>query len=210
MIINIGWDTRRSVIGAARERRDYGTIIDTDEAMRLADEQWRRWRDDDYIPTTRDLVSLCRDVKCGSGKWMIFPDTPEEADRLWREVMTALDDCLLGCSAKASRACICVYLDPFWDDLERNRVLRSLREYCGITRPLSFKADVVTHLGIYEGNELGIHPSFYHANENKTTSHILRDRRGPDRDRRGQPARIEQRNPNGSAAPPEEGLLKGR
>ena len=56
---------------------------------------------------------------------------------------------------------ICVYVDPFWDEDEMTRVLRGLREHCGVRQELKFKADAVTLLNIYKDNALGMPPSFF-------------------------------------------------
>jgi hypothetical protein len=47
---------------------------------------------------------------------------------------------------------ICVYVDPFWDDHEMMRVLRGLREHCGIREELKFEADAITLLEIRKDN----------------------------------------------------------
>jgi hypothetical protein len=101
---------------------------------------------------------------------MIMP-TYADADAVWARVVRALAAGLLGSFAKISsnrssgdrseKRVICVYVDPFWDDDEMKRVLRGLREDCSIREELKFKADAVTLLGIYEGNEYGIPPSFF-------------------------------------------------
>jgi hypothetical protein len=86
-------------------------------------------------------------------------------DAVWGVVVSALAAGLLGGSAKVSSKdreggdrsqtlVICVYVDPFWDDNEMPRVLRGLREHCGISEELKFKADGATLLNIYKDNAL--------------------------------------------------------
>ena len=96
-------------------------------------------------------------------------------DAVWGAVVTALAAGALGSSAKVSSKnreggdhsqthVICVYVDPFWDDNEMLRILRGLREHCGITEELKFKADAVTLLDIPKDNAHGIPPSFFVSN----------------------------------------------
>jgi hypothetical protein len=107
-------------------------------------------------------------------QWMITP-TCGSVDAVWGVVVTALAAGLLGSSAKVSSKdreggdhsqthVICVYVDPFWDDNEMLRVLRGLREHCGISEELKFKADGATLLNIYKDNALGIPPCFFVSN----------------------------------------------
>jgi hypothetical protein len=107
-------------------------------------------------------------------QWMIMP-TCGSVDAVWGVVVTALAAGVLGSSAKVSSKnreggdhsqthVICVYVDPFWDDNEMLRVLRGLREHCGITQELKFKADAVTKLDIYEDNAHGIPSCFFVSN----------------------------------------------
>ena len=46
---------------------------------------------------------------------------------------------------------------------EVERVLSTLRNDCGVTDSIKFKADGVTLLNLYKDNEYGIPPSFYAA-----------------------------------------------
>ncbi len=96
-------------------------------------------------------------------------------DAVWGVIVTALAAGVLGSSVKASSKnreggdhsqthVICVYVDPFWDDNEMLRILRGLREHCGITEELKFKADAVTLLNISKDNAHGIPPSFFVSN----------------------------------------------
>ena len=89
--------------------------------------------------------------KHGCGKWMLFVNA-SDVDAIWRRIVTALWDGKLGHSAKVSgntpesngSHVICVYVDPFWDVDEVERVLAALRSECGIADSIKFKADGVT------------------------------------------------------------------
>lgn len=99
-------------------------------------------------------------------QWMIKP-TCDAVDAVWGRVVTALAAGVLGSSAKVSSESrkdhhvICVYVDQFWDDDEMMRVLRGLREHCGIREELEFKSDAVTLLGIRKDNAHSVQPSFF-------------------------------------------------
>ncbi|KAL1495359.1 hypothetical protein AB1Y20_016728 [Prymnesium parvum] len=120
--------------------------------------------------TLESLTALLKDAKYGCGKWMVF-SPPAEIDALWARVVKALWDGKLGHSAKVSGAgadpskshVICVYVDPFWEVQEVERVLIALRSECGVTDSIKFKADGVTLLNLYKDNDYGIPPSFYAA-----------------------------------------------
>ena len=121
------------------------------------------------------LTALLKQYKHGGGKWMLFVPA-SDVDAIWRKVVTALWDGKLGHSAKVSgntpesngSHVINVYVDPFWETAEVERVLAALREICGITDSIKYKADGVSNLGIFKGNEHGIPPSFYAASRNSS------------------------------------------
>ena len=80
--------------------------------------------------TLESLTKTLKDAKYGCGKWMIF-SPPSEVDEIWSKIVTALWDGKLGTSAKVSGVSedpskshvICVYVDPFWEVKEVERVL---------------------------------------------------------------------------------------
>ena len=131
--------------------------------------------------TLETLTEVLKAHKYGSGKWMIFVPA-SDVDTTWRKVVTALWDGKLGHSAKVSgntpecngSHVINVYVDPFWEKSEVERVLAALRELCGVTDAIKYKADGVTQLGLYKGNEYGIPPSFYAANRNSSVISVQR------------------------------------
>ena len=56
-----------------------------------------------------------------------------------------------------------VYVDPFWEVIEVERVLSALRSECGVDDPIKYKADGVSHLNLSKDNAFGIPPSLYSA-----------------------------------------------
>ena len=86
---------------------------------------------------------------------LLFP-TPEWADRHWASIAKATADGTLGCAAKigsqdqGKRCCVCVYVDDFSDQGHVAHVLQCLVELQVVPQhPVSFKADVITGLGLY-------------------------------------------------------------
>ena len=149
--------------------------------MGSSEESWGRdnmeeiktaWEESE-TKTLETLTAVLKEHKYGSGKWMIFV-TASEVDAVWRKILTALWDGKLGHSAKVSgntpecngSHVINVYVDPFWETSEVERVLSALRELCGVTDAIKYKADGVSQLGLFKGNEYGIPPSFYSAGRN--------------------------------------------
>jgi len=127
------------------------------------------------------LTATLKAHSYGGGKWMLFT-TAAEVDAIWRRIVTALWDGVLGSTAKVSGSTpecngshvIYVYVDPFWEVSEVERVLRALREECGVSDAIKFKADGVTQLGLSKGNEHGIPPSFYAAARGAVTLSVQR------------------------------------
>ena len=114
------------------------------------------------------LTALLKQHHYGCGKWMIF-SPPEKVDYVWAKVVDALWRGKLGHTAKVSGALtdtskshvICVYVDPFWEPREMERVLSNLRTECGIADAIKFKPDGITLLNIYKDNDHGIPHCFY-------------------------------------------------
>ena len=128
------------------------------------------------VKTVETLTALLKEYKFGCGKWMIFVNAAD-VDSTWRKVVTALWDGKLGHSAKVSgntpecngSHVINVFVDPFWEVSEVERVLSALRELCDVKDAIKFKADGVSQLGLGKANEYGIPPSFYAANRGSQT-----------------------------------------
>ena len=115
---------------------------------------------------------------------------------MWEEVVRALWEGKLGHTAKVSGAgphssgshVICVYVDPFWEVSEVERVLAALRSECGIADSIKFKADGVTMLNLAKDNEFGIPPSFYAASRGSSTLQVQTpyNSKGPKKERGGE------------------------
>ena len=95
----------------------------------LAAAAWEAQKD----KSLASLTSILKEHKYGCGKWMIFAPA-SEVDGMWRKIVEALWSGKLGHSAKVSGALmdsskshvICVYVDPFWEVSEVERVLSAL------------------------------------------------------------------------------------
>lgn len=128
------------------------------------------------VKTAETLTAILKEHKFGSGKWMIFVSA-SDVDSTWRKIVSALWDGKLGHSAKVSgntpesngSHVINVFVDPFWEVVEVERVLAGLRELCGVSDAIKFKADGVSQLGLGKGNVHGIPPSFYAANRGSSS-----------------------------------------
>ena len=111
-------------------------------------------------------------------------------------MVRALWEGKLGHTAKVSGAgphssgshVICVYVDPFWEVSEVERVLAALRSECGIADSIKFKADGVTMLNLAKDNEFGIPPSFYAASRGSSTLQVQTpyNSKGPKKERGGE------------------------
>jgi hypothetical protein len=147
-----------------------GTIPRKDRDGRMEDIQdaWNRMPD----KSLDALSGVLQEHQYGSGKWMIFRPL-SEIDAVWQCIVKHFWSGALGprikCSGPKEKShVICVYVDPFFDIEEVTRVLRALREKCGIHEELKFKADGVTLLDIYRDNEWNIPPSFYSSPKGST------------------------------------------
>ena len=115
-------------------------------------------------PETLDQISKAHNVI--TGKWMIFEES-EKIDMLWGKLVYHLCVERQKGSAKVStwkkgeRHVICVYADDY-TDLEEVNGLRMALKAIGVKRPIGFKPDAYTHLGIYKENAWNIRPSRYH------------------------------------------------
>ncbi|KAL2268138.1 hypothetical protein VTJ83DRAFT_2984 [Remersonia thermophila] len=127
--------------------------------------------------TVEDLHELAVAYSMLTGKWMLFP-APGCVNEVWAKVVQATVAGTLGIAAKVdTRAAgqggkervVCVYTKDFRDKNDVARVLNRLRELelvrPGEGRPLYYKSDAWTELGIYSGNGWGISPSLYSSND---------------------------------------------
>ncbi|XP_052072348.1 uncharacterized protein LOC127710499 isoform X3 [Mytilus californianus] len=120
------------------------------------------------IVNTQTLKKLAKKYSFTSGKWMLFGKTGQEIDQLWRTVADGVIKGIIpSVSAKVSASneendshVICIYNDNFLNESE----VYALRDgiwNSGIDKPLKYKADMYTCLGIYSQNTWGIDPVLY-------------------------------------------------
>ena len=127
-------------------------------------------------PSKREIDAIARRRNVLVGKWVAFPDTPEEADALWSATareMAKTDGALAAAGAHAAKVSsrvptksgqvICVYTPNYQDDESVFAVRDAIRSACGwgSERRIVYKPDVYTHLGLYAGNELNLRPSVH-------------------------------------------------
>ncbi|KAF6815551.1 DNA polymerase ii large subunit-like protein [Colletotrichum sojae] len=120
----------------------------------------------------QDILALAQACKVRAGKWMIFCQ-PSEVDEVWRVVARATANNELGIAAKVAPRqdatgrkdrIVAVYTADFNDAADVARVLRRLRdlklaEVMG--RPIYYKPDAFTYLGIASGNKWDMKASIY-------------------------------------------------
>ncbi|KAK3709943.1 hypothetical protein LTR37_010562 [Vermiconidia calcicola] len=120
-----------------------------------------------------DLLALA--VKTGTtcGKWMLFP-APDDYPRSWRLVAEATAEGKLGPTSKAATyspvdalTLICVYTYQFTDMEDVRRVLEALVDLgvCNKSKPIYYKCDAYTYLGLNSDNAYNIRASLYSSKE---------------------------------------------
>ncbi|CAC5371707.1 unnamed protein product [Mytilus coruscus] len=120
------------------------------------------------IMNTQTLKKLAKKYSFTSGKWMLFGKTGQEIDQLWRTVADGVIKGIIpSVSAKVSASneendshVICIYNDNFLNESEVYTLRDGIRN-SGIDKPLKYKADLYTCLGIYSQNTWGIDPVLY-------------------------------------------------
>lgn len=120
------------------------------------------------------LLALAVETSTTCGKWMLFP-SDEDYPRCWRLVAEATAEGKLGITSKAATPSpteplnlICVYTYDFTDMDDVRRVLEGLVDL-GLCRkggkPLFYKCDGYTYLGIKSGNEYKLRASLYSSKD---------------------------------------------
>ncbi|CAK4026019.1 Hypothetical predicted protein [Lecanosticta acicola] len=119
-----------------------------------------------------DILALA--VKSGVtvGKWMLFPKRKDLA-QYWRLVATGTAEGNLGITAKVStepseETLICVYTYDFSDTEDVVRVLKELENLglCSTTsKPIYYKCDAYTYLGINYGNKYSLRASLFSSKD---------------------------------------------
>ncbi|KAI1848334.1 hypothetical protein JX266_005640 [Neoarthrinium moseri] len=125
---------------------------------------------------TRDILALAHALHVRTGKWMLFCDV-HAVNEVWGIVAKATANNELGIAAKvATRSeldprterLICVYTTDFIDRSDVERVARKLKQL-GLVKaygkPLYYKPDAYTYLGIGSGNPWGFKASIYNTKE---------------------------------------------
>ncbi|KAI1105443.1 DUF1917-domain-containing protein [Jackrogersella minutella] len=121
----------------------------------------------------KDILELAKAHNVRCGKWMLFCNT-FEVNEVWETIAKATSNNELGIAAKVAplstedkrtERLICVYTADFSDTKDVRRVAEKLKQL-GLTqnntgRPLYYKPDVYTYLGIAHGNPWDIRASIY-------------------------------------------------
>ncbi|KUI59417.1 UPF0696 protein C11orf68 [Cytospora mali] len=125
-----------------------------------------------------DILMLARAMKVKTGKWMLFVE-PAFVNDIWATVARATVKNELGIAAKvapreergsAKERLICIYTYDFSDKadiariLHRMRQLELVRDRVG-SKPIYYKADAFTYLGIGYGNPWGMRASLYSSRD---------------------------------------------
>ncbi|GAP89846.1 putative DUF1917-domain-containing protein [Rosellinia necatrix] len=122
------------------------------------------------MDAAKDILELAKGLRVTCGKWMLFC-TVFEVNYVWEIIAKATANNELGIGAKVAAKAnvdqrkerlICVYTADFSDRKDVVRVARKLKQL-GLLKgkPLYYKPDAFTYLGIASGNPWGIKPSIY-------------------------------------------------
>ncbi|KAI1349255.1 hypothetical protein F5Y01DRAFT_189880 [Xylaria sp. FL0043] len=122
------------------------------------------------MDAAKDILELARGLGVTCGKWMLFCPA-FEVNEVWEIVAKATANNELGIAAKVATKAnadrrterlICVYTDDFSNKEKVTRVASKLKQL-GLVRgrPLYYKPDAYTYLGIASGNPWEIRPSIY-------------------------------------------------
>ncbi|KAI0848714.1 DUF1917-domain-containing protein [Daldinia vernicosa] len=124
------------------------------------------------LDAAKDILNLARMLRVRCGKWMLFCSV-FQVNEIWETVAKATANNELGIGAKvAPRSTtdkrtdrlICVYTADFSDTKDVKRVAEKLKQLGLIQardRPIYYKPDVYTYLGIARGNPWEIRASIY-------------------------------------------------
>jgi hypothetical protein len=124
-----------------------------------------------------DILHLAHVARVRAGKWMLFCP-PAEVNDVWDIVAKATANNELGIAAKVAPRpvdedsrkdrLICVYTADFADKADVGRVLQRLRELRLVEirgRPIYYKPDAYTYIGISSGNPWGLKASIYKSSD---------------------------------------------
>ncbi|KAI1362395.1 hypothetical protein F5Y08DRAFT_276413 [Xylaria arbuscula] len=122
------------------------------------------------MDAAKDILELAKGLRVTCGKWMVFC-TVFEVNEVWESIAKATANNELGIAAKVAaksqldqrtERLICVYTQDFSNISDVTRVAEKLRQL-GLTRgkPLYYKPDVYTYLGIASSNPWEMRASIY-------------------------------------------------
>ncbi|CAF3466267.1 hypothetical protein SNK03_012470 [Fusarium graminearum] len=124
-----------------------------------------------------DILHLAHVAKVRAGKWMLFCP-PAEVNDVWDIIAKATANNELGIAAKVAPRpadddfrkdrLVCVYTADFADKADVGRVLQKLRELRLVEirgRPIYYKPDAYTYIGISFGNPWGLKASIYNSSD---------------------------------------------
>ncbi|KAI0880948.1 DUF1917-domain-containing protein [Annulohypoxylon maeteangense] len=124
------------------------------------------------VDAAKDILNLAKAHHVRCGKWMLFCNT-FEVNEIWKIIAKATINNELGIGAKVAprqttdkrtERLICVYTADFSDTQDVKRVAEKLKKLGLVQahdRPLYYKPDVYTYLGIAHGNPWEIRASIY-------------------------------------------------
>ncbi|TAQ87203.1 hypothetical protein B7494_g4444 [Chlorociboria aeruginascens] len=121
------------------------------------------------------ILDTAVELHCTTGKWMLFC-SPHEVNEVWAVVASKTANNELGIAAKVAPddgntrgvRLTCIYTQDFSDLEDISRVLNKMRELGLVEtkgRPIYYKPDAFTHLGLTSGNEWGIRASLYDSHK---------------------------------------------
>lgn len=143
---HVPWPAASGIYVNNRKRKKFPNPTETQQEGWI----WVFNRDVDYPP----------EHPVRGGKWLVFLGH-ESADQYWRIIAEEVLKGNLGDTAKISTAksaekygarhVVCVYTYDCADKDDAMRIRECLRA-CGIQRPIRYKTDIQTRLGLYDSN----------------------------------------------------------
>ncbi|KAI0475007.1 hypothetical protein GGR56DRAFT_491156 [Xylariaceae sp. FL0804] len=122
------------------------------------------------VDAAKDILMVAKEMRVTCGKWMLFCSV-FEVNEVWEVIAKDTANNELGIAAKVApksdvdkrtERLICVYTADFTDTKDVKRVAERLKQLGLIkTKPLYYKPDVFTYLGIASGNPWEIRASIY-------------------------------------------------
>ncbi|KAJ2973471.1 hypothetical protein NUW58_g8929 [Xylaria curta] len=122
------------------------------------------------MDAAKDILDLAKGLRVTCGKWMLFC-TYFEVNAVWEIIAKATANNELGIAAKVApksnvdqrtERLICVYTPDFSDKKDVTRVAERLKQLGLVkNKPLYYKPDAYTYLGIASGNPWEIRASIY-------------------------------------------------